>query len=187
MKLNSDTNTIILFSLDSDIQYAIIDNPASASSSNQPPSPTTTAAATATSSTTTTTTSDSATSTATIPWLTPDRQETITYVPVPSANPLSPIPSPLPSPHYPKPRPSAPAQPPATTGARYVLVTPGKEMLRAAIDKRISVRAGDGEKERFRALQGPDSELIEYSQGMGLLLSGYMGEAFMYVIEWVWK
>ncbi|PLN83555.1 hypothetical protein BDW42DRAFT_64314 [Aspergillus taichungensis] len=188
MKLNSDTNTLILFSLDSDIQYAIIDNPASASSSNQPPSPSTAAAiasATATSSTTTST-SDSTTSTATIPWLTPDRQETITYVPVPSANPLSPIPSPLPSPHYPKPRPSAPAQPPAT-GARYMLVTPGKEMFRAAIEKRIGVRAGDGEKERFRALQGPDTELIEYAQGLGLLLPGYLGEAFMYVIEWVWK
>ena len=188
MKLNSDTNTLILFSLNSDIQYAIIDNPASASSSNQPPSPTIAAAvasATATSSTTTTA-SDSTTSTTTIPWLTPDRQETITYVPVPSANPLSPIPSPLPSPQYPKPRPSALSQPP-TTGARYMLVTPGKEMFRAAIDKRIGVRAGDGEKERFRALQGPDTELIEYAQGLGLLLPGYLGEAFMYVIEWVWK
>jgi hypothetical protein len=58
-------------------------------------------------------------------------------------------------------------------------------MFKSAIQKRVSVRGSNGEKEHFRSLSLPDSELIEYAQG--LLLSGYLEEAFMYVIEWEWK
>ncbi|KAB8237700.1 tetratricopeptide repeat protein [Aspergillus alliaceus] len=145
MKLNSDTNTVILFSLDSDIQYATIDNPLSDPNQGELSSRST---------------SPSSTSTANlkgVQWLSPDRQEAIVYVP-------SEIPQPQ---------------------SRYVLVTPGREMLKSVIEKRVSVRGGNGENERFRALELPDDELIEYAQG--LLLTGYLGEAFMYVIEWVWR
>lgn len=58
-------------------------------------------------------------------------------------------------------------------------------MLKSIIDKRVHVRAGGGDCERFRSLDTPSMELIEYAQG--LLLTGYLGEAFMYVIEWEWK
>lgn len=58
-------------------------------------------------------------------------------------------------------------------------------MLKSIIDKRVHVRTGGGDRERFRSLDTPSMELIEYAQG--LLLTGYLGEAFMYVIEWEWK
>ncbi|KAF7597342.1 hypothetical protein BBP40_006282 [Aspergillus hancockii] len=144
MKLNSDTNTVILFSLDSDIQYATIDNPLNPKNRGE-------------SSSGSTSPSSTSSTTSGVQWLSPDRQEAIVYVPSETPQPQS----------------------------RYVLVTPGREMLKSVIEKRISVRSGDGEKERFRALELPDNELIEYAQG--LLLTGYLGEAFMYVIEWVWK
>lgn len=47
------------------------------------------------------------------------------------------------------------------------------------------MRGGGGEKERFQALELPDDELIEFAQG--LLLTGFLGEVFMHVVEWVWK
>lgn len=58
-------------------------------------------------------------------------------------------------------------------------------MLGALVEKRLAVRQGGGEGERFRELEFPNEELIEYAQG--LLLSGYSGAPFMYVIEWEWK
>ncbi|OJJ43849.1 hypothetical protein ASPZODRAFT_135880 [Penicilliopsis zonata CBS 506.65] len=94
-----------------------------------------------------------------IDWLTPQCQEFICHIPANEATTSS-------------------------TGS-YLMVTPGKEMLKAIIEKRVSVRSAAGEKERFQALQLPNEELIEYVQG--LLVEGYMGEAFMYVLEWMWK
>jgi tetratricopeptide (TPR) repeat protein len=145
MKLSSLTNTLIIFSLDSDIQFATIDSSSSLSLSSGPGN---------TSSSPPTTSSTTARE---IQWLTPQRQEAICYIP-----------------------PESPDKP-----AKYVLVSPGKEMFKSAIQKRVSVRGSNGEKEHFRSLSLPDSELIEYAQG--LLLSGYLEEAFMYVIEWEWK
>ncbi|KAH1762083.1 hypothetical protein EMGR_004868 [Emarellia grisea] len=144
MKLSSLTNTLIIFSLDSDIRFATIDSSLSPSSSGH--------GNTSSSSPTTASANPRG-----IQWLTPQRQEAICYIP-----------------------PEAPDTP-----AKYVLVSPGKEMFKSAIQKRISVRGSNGEKEHFRSLSVPDSELIEYAQG--LLLSGYLEEAFMYVIEWEWK
>ncbi|KAF7174965.1 hypothetical protein CNMCM7691_005433 [Aspergillus felis] len=145
MKLSSLTNTIIIFSLDSDIQFATIDSsstsPSSSRCGNTSSSPSTTSNTTARE----------------IQWLTPQRQEAICYIPPGGSD----------------------------TPAKYVLVSPGMEMFKSAIQKRISVRGSNGEKEHFRSLSLPDSELIEYAQG--LLLTGYLEEAFMYVIEWEWK
>ncbi|OOO05908.1 hypothetical protein OAory_01015690 [Aspergillus oryzae] len=146
MKLNSDTNTVILFSLDCDIQYATIDNPLLDHNQGD--------------STSRSTSPSSTSSTADLKgvrWLSPDRQEAIVYVP-----------SEMPQPQ-----------------ARYVLVTPGREMLKSIIERRVGVRGGGGEKERFQALELPDDELIEFAQG--LLLTGFLGEVFMHVVEWVWK
>lgn len=56
-------------------------------------------------------------------------------------------------------------------------------MLQDHIDKRVHARSGGGEREHFEALTIPDNQLIEYCQGT--LLNGYIGEAFMYVLEWV--
>ncbi|EAU32455.1 conserved hypothetical protein [Aspergillus terreus NIH2624] len=159
MKLNSEANTIILFSLDSDIQYATVDNPplefkapcsSNLTTSNAPTSPSGSGSRSSPS-------SMAYPHGAGVQWLSPERQEAVCYVPGEVAQPH----------------------------ARYVLVTPGKEMLKAVIDKRVAVRGGNGEQERFRSLDLPDNELMEYAQG--LLLTGYLGEAFMYVIEWVWK
>lgn len=58
-------------------------------------------------------------------------------------------------------------------------------MLKSIIERRVGVRGGGGEKERFQALELPDDELIEFAQG--LLLTGFLGEVFMHVVEWVWK
>lgn len=151
MRLNNTANTVILFSLDSDIQYTTIDNPPLDLSSTKANTTTTTSTSPISS------TSTSASDLKGVQWLSPDRQEAICYEPGDAS----------------------------ATQSRYVLVTPGREMLKTLIDKRVGVRAGGGDAERFRALDLPDNELIEYAQG--LLLTGYLGEAFMYVIEWVWK
>lgn len=55
-------------------------------------------------------------------------------------------------------------------------------MLKSLAEKRISVRQGGGEGTRFQDLEFPNPGLIEYAQG--LLLSGYEGKVFMYVVEW---
>ncbi|GLA66922.1 hypothetical protein AtubIFM56815_010881 [Aspergillus tubingensis] len=95
-----------------------------------------------------------------VQWTTPERQESIFYAPAsPGSDP--------------------------TEEARYLLVAPGKKMLRALVDKRVRVRGGGGEKERFRALDIPNEDLVEYAQG--LVLNDYPYEPFMYVFEWVWK
>jgi hypothetical protein len=65
----------------------------------------------------------------------------------------------------------------------YLVVAPGEQMMRTVIEKRVQARSGGGEKERFDALSLPNEELVEYSQG--LLLNGYMGESFLYIVEWV--
>ncbi|KAE8151245.1 hypothetical protein BDV25DRAFT_128931 [Aspergillus avenaceus] len=148
MKLNSDTNTVILFSLDSDIQYATIDNPLPTLN----PRGSTSSGSTSPSSTSSTADING------VRWLSADRQEAIVYVPSEMPQPQS----------------------------RYVLITPGRDMLRTMIEKRVSVRGGNGEKERFRALELPDDELIEYAQGLYSHSHGGL-EPFMYVIEWVWK
>ncbi|RAL02693.1 tetratricopeptide repeat protein [Aspergillus ibericus CBS 121593] len=69
--------------------------------------------------------------------------------------------------------------------AKYLLVAPGKKMLRAMIDKRVRVRSGGGEKERFQSLNIPNEDLIQYAQG--LELNDFLFEPFMYIFEWVWK
>ncbi|GKZ48471.1 hypothetical protein AbraIFM66951_000533 [Aspergillus brasiliensis] len=95
-----------------------------------------------------------------VQWTTPERQDSVCYAPA-----------------YPG---SDPAE-----EARYLLVAPGKKMLRAVVDKRVRVRGGGGEKERFRALDIPNEDLIEYAQGLNL--SEYPYEPFMYIFEWMWK
>ncbi|PLB49391.1 hypothetical protein P170DRAFT_509943 [Aspergillus steynii IBT 23096] len=149
MRLNNAANTVILFSLDSDIQYTTIDNPPLDLSTSTNTNTTTSSPVSST--------STSATDLKGVQWLSPDRQEAICYEPGDAS----------------------------ATQSRYVLVTPGREMLKTLIDKRVGVRAGGGDADRFKSLELPDNELIEYAQG--LLLTGYLGEAFMYVIEWVWK
>ncbi|GAD91563.1 conserved hypothetical protein [Paecilomyces variotii No. 5] len=73
--------------------------------------------------------------------------------------------------------------PPSRSLSTYLVVAPGKDMLREHVDRRINARSGGGEREKFEALTLPDNDLIEYCQGT--LLNGYMGEAFMYVLEWI--
>lgn len=65
----------------------------------------------------------------------------------------------------------------------YLIVAPGEQMMKRLIQKRVHTRSGGGEKERFEALKVPNDELIEYAQG--LLMNGYMGEAFLYIVGWV--
>ncbi|EAW08740.1 tetratricopeptide repeat protein [Aspergillus clavatus NRRL 1] len=142
MKLSSTTNTLIIFSLDSDIQFATLDCSSSSTRSS---------ASTSGSSTPESEHRDL------VQWLTPQRQETICY---------------------------APSEAFGSQG-KYLLVTPGKGMLKSTVDQRVKVRGANGEKEHFRSLALPDNELIEYAQG--LLLSGYLEEAFMYVFEWDWR
>ncbi|PYI10740.1 TPR-like protein [Aspergillus sclerotiicarbonarius CBS 121057] len=96
-----------------------------------------------------------------IQWTTPERQESICHAPTDNQK-------------------EAEAE-----EAQYLLVTPGKKMLRSMIDKRVRVRGGGGEKERFRSLDIPNQELVEYAQGLDL--NDYPFEPFMYIFEWVWK
>lgn len=63
---------------------------------------------------------------------------------------------------------------------RYLIVAPGRTMLGAMVDRRVRARGNDSE--RFRTLDVPNRELIEYAQG--LLSTGHLSEAFMYVVEW---
>lgn len=65
----------------------------------------------------------------------------------------------------------------------YLVVAPGEQMMKSLVEKRVNARSGGGEKERFEALSIPNNELIEYAQG--LLMNGYMGEAFLYIVGWV--
>ncbi|KAH8695129.1 tetratricopeptide repeat protein [Talaromyces proteolyticus] len=65
----------------------------------------------------------------------------------------------------------------------YLVVAPGEQMMKNLIERRVRARSGDGEKEKFESLKIPNDELIEYAQG--LLMNGYMGEAFLYIVGWV--
>jgi hypothetical protein len=69
------------------------------------------------------------------------------------------------------------------SGPVYLVVAPGQRLMQTTVKKRLEARSGGGDKEKFEALVLPDTELIEYSQG--LLLDGYVGEAFLYIVEWI--
>lgn len=176
MQISSQVNTAILFSLESDIRYTVlygshrdqlgVDDQGKAAPLNQE-SPSTTLDLTAT-------TGDGATDSEvlqlrrkeeeTIDWLTPQTNEFVCFPATSESSASTSIST------------SAPA--------KYLLVTPGKRMLKSIVDRRVSVRGGNGEKEHFQHLTVPDERLNEYVQG--LLLTGYMGEAFMYVVEWAY-
>lgn len=55
--------------------------------------------------------------------------------------------------------------------------------MKNLVEKRVRARSGGGEKEYFEALDVPDSKLIEFAQG--LMMNGYMGEAFLYIVGWM--
>lgn len=171
MKLSATANTLVLFSSESDVQYALFDGGCPSSSSSaattvkdedgrvavipEEPSPSPTTA------TTTTGGKDLADVKVTptpFQWTSPSTATTDTCC-------ISSKPS-----------------PPGQRQSRYLLVTPGRDMLAAMIDRRLRVRSSGGDSQRFRALDVPSLELIEYAQG--LMLSGYLGEEFMYVVEW---
>lgn len=176
MKLSATANTLVLFSSESDVQYALFDGgcPSSSSSSSsvvptiqdedgrvavipEEPSPSPNTA-------TSTTGKDLADVKVTTPfqWTTPTAA---TATATTDTCCISSKPS-----------------PPDQGQSRYLLVTPGRDMLAAMIDRRLRVRSSGGDSQRFRALDVPSLELIEYAQG--LMLSGYLGEEFMYVVEW---
>ncbi|KAI9375845.1 hypothetical protein BJX61DRAFT_548625 [Aspergillus egyptiacus] len=174
MKLNPNVNTIVLFSLDSDVQHTAL-------TINPPSSPTEQSQSSGgkfgrislpTSSSKKNTPTPSSPSTPhakeEITWRTPQTQDWLCHIPL-----------------------STPAATqtgqPAQSLEKYVLVKPGKEMHKSLVDKRVSVRAGpeNAERDLFLSLDAPNRELIEYAQG--LLLTGYLGEVVMYVVEWVWK
>ena len=138
MKLSSTANTIILFSVGSDIKYTTMSN----TSHTAPDTP--------------------ISASSTVPpkeqqqWLTPSIKDSMIYTPA-EGNPES----------------------------GYLIIGPGDKMLKELVEKRLAIRQGGGEGERFRELKFPNKELIEYAQG--LLLGGSSAETFMYVIEWEWK
>ncbi|EED19268.1 tetratricopeptide repeat protein [Talaromyces stipitatus ATCC 10500] len=68
------------------------------------------------------------------------------------------------------------------SAAIYLVVAPGEQMMKNLVEKRVRARGGGGEKEYFEALDIPDSRLSEYAQG--LMMNGYMGEAFLYIVGW---
>ncbi len=192
MKLNPKVNTVVLFSLDSDIQYAVLDNNPPQSQSSSPVTEqakgsrlsltsskkTTTQAATATSPAPVSQSDSESAEAQELTWISPQSQDSISYNPITSTTPT----------------PTSPLNPTLPSfnkfnqkQSKYVLVRPGKEMHKSLVDKRINVRAGSEGAERglFAATTQPNKELIEYAQG--LLLTGYLGEGFMYVVEWVWR
>ncbi|KAL4992841.1 hypothetical protein BDW68DRAFT_172866 [Aspergillus falconensis] len=220
IKLNRNVNTVVLFSLDSDVEYAVlssdslprtaIGSPAAAAASKQPrgrvsfsrpttssrrnasvvmggstASPhTTTAAQTQTRTTETPPTKEQQQLQQELTWLTPQIQDSISHISIP--NPAKP------NQHQPTSKTENKTRN-QTPEAKYLLVKPGKEMHKSLLDKRLSVRASsfpssfsspsmDPNQSRSYI---PNKELIEYAQG--LLLTGYLGEAFMYVVEWVWR
>ncbi|GAM39859.1 hexokinase [Talaromyces pinophilus] len=69
------------------------------------------------------------------------------------------------------------------SAAIYLVVAPGEQMMKSLVEKRVRARSGGGEKEYFEALDVPDSQLIEFAQG--LMMNGYMGEAFLYIVGWM--
>jgi CCR4-NOT transcriptional regulation complex NOT5 subunit len=192
MKLNPKVNTVVLFSLDSDIQYAVLNNNPPQSQSSSPVAEqakgsrlsltsskkNNTQAATAPPPVPPSQRDSESAEAQELTWLTPQSQDSISYTPIPRATPTPA--SPL-NPNLP------PSIKTNQNQSKYVLVRPGKEMHNSLVDKRVSVRAGSegAERDLFAATTQPNKELIEYAQG--LLLTGYLGEGFMYVVEWVWR
>ncbi|KAL4945135.1 hypothetical protein BDV06DRAFT_231825 [Aspergillus oleicola] len=199
MKLRSDANTVVLFSLDSDVEYAVVRNdhsnpdhlgkggvqeqsrgrlalsrPTTSSRRNQAQA------------------RDRG-----LTWLSPQTQDCISHIPIPnpktrtrtsSGNRSSSSSSSSSSKHH--------AQSQAKGSEKYILIKPGPEMLKTLLDKRLAVRSESKDdkdgcgRDMFVSSFGegsltPTRELIEYAQG--LLLTGYLGEVVMYVFEWVWR
>ncbi|EEA26866.1 tetratricopeptide repeat protein [Talaromyces marneffei ATCC 18224] len=69
------------------------------------------------------------------------------------------------------------------SAAIYLVVAPGEQMMKNLVEKRVRARSGGGEKEYFEGLDVPDLKLIEFAQG--LMMNGYMGEAFLYIVGWI--
>ncbi|KAL5339735.1 hypothetical protein BJX70DRAFT_363011 [Aspergillus crustosus] len=211
MRLGAGVNTVVVFSLDCDVEYMVVTGTSSSTQEQGPPRGRLSISKPTTSSKKNSLTSTSAhphpqpSITTTIKpaepiWLTPQTQDSVTHIPIP--NPHSkPTSLPRSSQPQPQPQPQPPPQHPASKETeKYILVKPGKEMHKALLEKRASVRAGidrnEADRERERNVVGsgsgaeaettvPSEELIEYAQG--LLLTGYLGEVVMYVVEWVWK
>lgn len=164
MKFSSAVNTFVLFCTDANVQYVVLDNDIDGSESKEGSQSRSEEPETDSTSTGQTVSRKASETERVLEWSTPQSQEFI-YIPCPNPQ-------------------SQPQSPTTTTAtATYLLIAPGKEMLKRTVEKRVKARGSGGEQERFEALEVPNKELIEYSQG--LLLNGYLGEAFMYVFEWV--
>ncbi|KAL2002577.1 hypothetical protein VTN02DRAFT_6474 [Thermoascus thermophilus] len=163
MKFSSAVNTFVLFCTDAKVRYVVLDNDVDGSGSKEGSPSRWEEPETDSTSTYQTARCKASETERVLEWSTPQIQEFI-YVPCPSPQ-------------------SQPQSPTATATSTYLLIAPGKEMLKRTVEKRVKARSGGGEQEMFEALEVPNKELIEYSQG--LLLDGYLGEAFMYVFEWV--
>ncbi|RDW83848.1 tetratricopeptide repeat protein [Aspergillus mulundensis] len=226
MKLRNDVNTVVLFSLDSDVEWTVLttesmpdtggrtataateqprrrisfSRPTTSSKRNVPATlnPTAIPSSSHCHSHAQTPQPQTQTQQQELTWLTPQTQASLSHTPIPSpksntnTNTNNPTPSPSSSPSKNTP------QPPTTNPEKYLLVKPGKEMLKSLVDKRARVRgpsssplpssvgvAVSGTQTQTQTQTYPSKELIEYAQG--LLLTGYLGEAFMYVVEWAWK
>ncbi|KAL1970255.1 hypothetical protein VTN77DRAFT_5415 [Rasamsonia byssochlamydoides] len=161
MKLSSTVNTLLVFSVEADIRYTIVGNITESDSDVVPPQPPPIVTSSrhqkkqqpSPSSTPTPSSSSRSPRLAPGDWLTPSQQESVCITPMAQSAPI------------------------------YLIVAPGKQMMKKTVARRVKARGGGGEKERFEALTVPNEELIEFSQG--LPLNGYMGEAFLYIVEWV--
>ncbi|KAL4738553.1 hypothetical protein BDV11DRAFT_205836 [Aspergillus similis] len=213
MKLNTKVNTVVLFSLDSDVEYAVVTNNSLLrtavggleAAAEQPKGrisfsrPTTSSRKNVSVATAGNAAPSQTIISAQTPqiaqtqeqqqkhqqeviWQTPQTQDLISHIP---------IPKPKPNQHQPTTENVTQNQ---ASEEKYLLVKPGKEMYKSLLDKRLSVRATSFPSSPFFSpsmdpIQSqsctPSKELIEYAQG--LLLTGYLGEAFMYVVEWVWR
>jgi hypothetical protein len=213
MKLNTKVNTVVLFSLDSDVEYAVVTNNSLSrtavggpeAAAEQPKGrisfsrPTTSSRRNVSVAVAGNAAQSQTTISARKPevpqsqeqqqqhqqeviWQTPQTQDSISHIL---------IPNPKQNQHQPTTENVTQNQSPEE---KYLLVKPGKEMYKSLLDKRLSVRASSfPSPPSFSPSAGPiesqsytpSKELIEYAQG--LLLTGYLGEAFMYVIEWAWR
>ncbi|KAL4905294.1 hypothetical protein BDW74DRAFT_185318 [Aspergillus multicolor] len=225
MKLNNNVNTVVLFSLDSDVEWTVLTtgcvpnsrgSTAAAAAAEQPRGrisfsrPTTSSRRNVSAAVNPSTipSSQSHTHAYTTPtaqaqqlhiqqqeqgltWLTPQTQDSLSHTPIQNPHFVTNKPTPISSPSS-----SNAPQPPNNNPEQYLLVKPGKEMLKSLVDKRARIRSppsslssvGMGVGTAVPGTQAqahPSKELIEYAQG--LLLTGYLGEAFMYVVEWAWK
>jgi len=159
MKFRSEVNTIILFSVNSDVRFATVDSV---------PTPAVPSASTSTS-----------TSTATeyhnhdhnhLNWLTPTAQDCISFNPRTDLSTTSNITN-------------SQSRYLLITPGQHMLKTIIDKRVHVRSGGNGSGGRSDGD--RFHSLDVPSMELIEYAQGLHLM--GYMGEPLMYVIEWEWK